>query len=179
VNAQQDVVVPVIRFATEDDLDLLEAIENDADALFIERFQPDGWTRAMSGRWRAVQPGFLLVAGEPDGRVAGFAHVLEIGGGAHLEQLAVPPADGRRGHGRALVLAALEEAGRRGHDRLTLRTYADVPWNAPFYARLGFTESDPDTDLLRRLVTEEARLGLDRYGRRVQLAAVTGVLGPR
>ena len=172
--------MPSIRFATDDDLDLLEGIENEADELFIERFRPERWGRASTGRLRAAQPGFLLVAAESDGGEAvGFAHVLEVDGGAHLEQLAVRPATGRRGHGSALVRAALEEAARRGHDRVTLRTYADVPWNAPFYARLGFVESEPETDFLRALVTVETDLGLERYGRRVQLSADSAVLGPR
>lgn len=175
--------MPDIRFANEADLDLLEDIENDADRVFLERFAPDDWSPAASGRVRALQPGFLLVVGSDEDGPVGFAHVLELGGCAHLEQLAVRPAAGRRGHGRALVEAALAEAARRGYDRLTLRTYADVPWNGPFYARLGFVESEPDTDLLRDLLGEEARLGLQRYGRRVQMTAVTaadpGVRSPR
>ena len=176
--------MPAIRFATEADLEVLAAIEDDADGLFLERFRPETWSPAPSGRFRAAQPGFLLVAAEhEDGEAEGFAHVLEVDGGAHLEQLAVRRASARRGLGRALVQAALAEAGRRGHDRVTLRTYADVPWNAPFYARLGFVETEPDTDRLRALIAEEARFDLERYGRRVQMAAGTtaqnGVRRPR
>ena len=158
--------MPAVRFATGADLELLEDIENDADRLFLERFAPDDWSPAVSGRERAAQPGFLLVVAQRDEHEpVGFAHVLELRGTAHLEQLAVRTAFGRHGYGRALVDAALAEAGRRGHDRVTLRTYADVPWNAPFYSRLGFVESEPDTDDLRGLLAEEARLGLERYDR--------------
>jgi GNAT superfamily N-acetyltransferase len=161
-----------IRFATDGDLDLLEDIENDADHLFLDRFQPEEWGPASAGRSRAAHSGFLLVAID-DQEVVGFAHVLEVVGGAHLEQVAVRVAAGRRGHGGRLVEAALVEAGRRGHDRLTLRTYADVPWNAPFYARLGFAESEPDGAFLRDLVDVETRLQLDRHGRRIQMTAPT------
>ena len=176
--------MPAIRFATEADLDALAGIEDDADRLFLERFQPEAWYPAPSGRSRAEQPGFLLVAAErQDDEAAGFAHVREVDGGAHLEQLAVRRTAARRGHGRALVQVALAEAAHRGHARVTLRTYADVPWNAPFSARLGFVESAPDTDHLRALVDEEARFDLERYGRRVQMTARTsaqnGVPGPR
>ena len=66
-----------------------------------------------------------------------------------------------------------DETARRGHGHLTLRTYAAVPWNAPFYATLGFVESEPDTDALRELVALEERLGLDRWGRRIQMTAPT------
>jgi GNAT superfamily N-acetyltransferase len=120
--------VPAIRFATEADVDALAAIEDDADRLFLERFHPETWSPAPSGRSRAEQPGFLLVAAEhEDGEAEGFAHVLEVDGGAHLEQLAVRLASARLGYGGALVRAALAEAGCRGYDRVTLRTYADVP----------------------------------------------------
>lgn len=98
-------------------------------------------------------------------------HVVETGGAAHLEQLSVLPAVGRRGHGRALVESAKTEAAGRGHERITLRTYADVPWNAPFYASCGFEESEPDTPFLLALVALERRLGLDRHGRRIQMTA--------
>lgn len=156
----------VIRFARDEDLDLLAGIEDDADRLFVERFRPAVWGSATSGRVRAAQPGFLLVAVEDD-RVVGFAHVLEQDG-AHLEQIAVRRDAGRRGHGSALVLAALEEAGRRGHAAITLHTYAYVPWNAPYYAALGFEEVGPAPDPV-----------LERYGRRIRMRASTGVPGPR
>lgn len=89
----------------------------------------------------------------------------------HLEQLSVSPAFAQRGLGRALTEAAKRHAGERGHSRITLRTFADVPWNAPFYATVGFAEEEPSTAFHRSLVEVEARLGLDRYGRRVQMGA--------
>lgn len=160
----------MIRFAREEDLDLLAGIEDDADRRFIERFRPEHWGSAVSGRTRAEEPGFLLVAVEEE--VVGFAHVLERDGlerdGAHLEQLAVRPTSGRRGHGRALVRAGLAEAARRGHEVMTLETYADVPWNAPFYSALGFVETGAAADP-----------ALERYGRRVRMTASTAVPGPR
>lgn len=65
----------------------------------------------------------------------------------------------------------MDEARSRGYELLTLRTYADVPWNAPFYARVGFVETEPTTDFHKLLVEVEERLGLARYGRRVQMTA--------
>jgi predicted GNAT superfamily acetyltransferase len=95
--------------------------------------------------------------------------VLEIDGVAHLEQLSVVPTCGRRGYGRKLIEDSMAEAGKRGYDELTVRTYADVPWNAPFYGTCGFTETEPVTDFHRRLASLEKELGLDRYGRRIQM----------
>lgn len=161
-----------IRHSTPNDYPALESIENSADQLLVERLRPDSWDPAPSGLARAEEPGFVLVAEETQtGAVVGFVHVLERDGIAHLEQVSVLPQHGRRGHGRRLVEAAMEEARHRGHDSLTLRTYADVPWNAPFYARLGFVETQPATDFHALLVDVEERLGLNRYGRRVQMTA--------
>lgn len=58
----------------------------------------------------------------------------------HLEEVDVHPAHGRRGVGERLVEEVCEWAARSGYSQLTLTTYRDLPWNMPFYARLGFTE---------------------------------------
>jgi GNAT superfamily N-acetyltransferase len=150
----------------------IETIENAADQLLIDRLMPDVWEPAASGESRAAEPGYSLVAEATDtGTVIGFVHVLETDQIAHLEQLSVLPEHGRRGCGRMLVEAAKAEARDRGHHWMSLRTYADVPWNAPFYARIGFTETEPATDFHRHLVEVEDRLGLSRYGRRIQMTA--------
>lgn len=157
-----------IRAARAEDLPATETIETLADALLIERFRARDWPPATSAAERARTPGFVLVA-ENAAEIAGFVQVIEAEGHAHLEQLSVLPSHTRRGCGRLLVAAALDEARRRRHRRLTLRTYADVPWNASFYASCGFRESEPDTEFLRRLVAGERRLGLFAHGPRVQM----------
>ncbi|GAB3154366.1 hypothetical protein GCM10027058_24680 [Microbacterium neimengense] len=111
----------------------------------------------------------IVVAEGADGAVVGFVHILEFDGGAHLEQVSVLPAFGGRGIGRALVEAAKDAAREAGYAKLTLRTFADVPWNAPFYASAGFAIEEPSDDFHRMLVETEARLGLDRLGLRVQM----------
>jgi GNAT superfamily N-acetyltransferase len=161
-----------IRFAEARDIARLEEIENRADKLLIDFVGPDNWEVASAGHERAAIPGFIFVAsGTPRGDAVGFVDVVELAGLAHLEQLSVFPEHGRHGIGRALVQAALGEASRRGYRSITLRTYADVPWNAPFYVTCGFVESEPDTPFHRSLVETEGRLGLDRGGRRVQMSA--------
>ena len=161
----------LIRPVTPRDRELLAPLEEAADAVLTDLLRPDRWLPAESGEARAAQPGFILVA-EVNGIVVGFVHVLEIDG-AHLEQLSVHPSHARRGLGRALVIAAQAEAGRRGHERITLRTFRDVAFNAPFYATVGFVESAPSTEFERSLVEVETRLGLDRYGPRIQMTAPT------
>ncbi|WP_234401573.1 GNAT family N-acetyltransferase [Thermobifida halotolerans] len=79
----------------------------------------------------------VLVAGRPP---VGLAALTVLDGDAHLEQIAVRPDHGRRGIGTALLEAACAEARRLGHRRITLTTFRDLPWNAPWYARHGFAE---------------------------------------
>ena len=160
-----------VRPAREADLPRLAAIEDSGVALFEEALGDLSGdvlaSSAPSGQERAARPGFLLVAGDPP---VGFVHVLDLDGHAHLEQVSVLPAAGRRGVGAALVRAAMAQAAAQGHDALTLCTYADLPWNGPFYARLGFREVEP-TGHLAGLRQHEQHLGLDRHGRRTAMRA--------
>lgn len=156
-----------VRSAAPEDLPLLAAIEDAGDRLFDELFGGTGWPPADSGEERAAEPGFLLVAtdGAP---VVGFAHVLDLGGRWHLEQVAVDPPHQRRGHGAALLEAVAAEVSRRGGREVTLRTYAAVPWNGPWYARHGWVEvADPPWHA--DLVAGEERMGLPRHGRRIAM----------
>lgn len=165
----------VLRSARPTDDSAIEQIESAADALLIERFGAVDWPPPTLSADRALLPGFVLVAEDRsvDARpaVIGFVHVLLVDGHAHLEQLSVHPSYGRRGIGRRLVGAAMSEARERGLSRMTLRTYVDVPWNAPFYASCGFIPSEPDSPLLRRLIQTEHDLDLFQYGARVQMTA--------
>ncbi|MCI1020074.1 GNAT family N-acetyltransferase [Microbacterium sp. C5A9] len=162
----------VIRSAAADDAQIIRMIETQADALLTDSLGAPEWPPAGDALERLGAPGFVLILEDPDdSSPVGFVHVLDADGHAHLEQLSVLPSSGRQGFGRLLVDAALREARERGYTRITLRTYAEVPWNAPFYASCGFLESLPETAFQRGLVETEAGLGLDRYGRRVQMTA--------
>jgi GNAT superfamily N-acetyltransferase len=154
-----------VRPAEPRDLPLLAAIEDAGDARFAERFGGVDWPPADSGEDRAAEPGFLLVTGDP---VVGFAHVLAVDDAWLLEQVVVHPDHGRRGLGSALLEAVADEVARRGGREVTLRTYADVPWNAPWYARHGYVVVDPPTAHAAVLAAEE-RYGMRRYGARVSM----------
>jgi len=160
----------MIRPAVAADAEVLHAIEAHADALLIESLGAPEWPPAGDGAERLASPGFVLVIEDPaESSPVGFVHVLDADGHAHLEQLSVLPSSGRQGYGRRLVGAALDAARERGYTRMSLRTYAEIPWNAPFYASCGFLESIPETPFQRSLVETEASLAIDRYGRRVQM----------
>lgn len=154
--------VQTVRPAELSDLAGLAAIEAEGDLRFDELFGGVDWGLPRTGSDRAAESGFLLVAGEP---AVGFAHVVERVGTAHLEQLAVRTSRTRKGVGSALIEACCVEAARRGYTELSLTTYADVPWNAPYYRGLGFIEVAHPRGELGRHLSEE--VGLEVHGRRV------------
>lgn len=159
----------MIRVPRRDELERLRAIEVAAGALFAGIGMDDIAAHEPAStdeldRYRIDGRAFCC---EVDGVVAGYALVDVVDGAGHLEQLSVDPAFGRRGLGRALVEHVCAWARRSGFDSVTLTTFRDVPWNAPYYARLGFVvlEADGLGPELRRLVAEEAAHGLDPAAR--------------
>ncbi|MFG2771062.1 GNAT family N-acetyltransferase [Streptomyces sp. NPDC048350] len=109
-----------------------------------------------------------------------------VDGAAHIEQVSVHPAAARRGVGRALIDHLATEAAAQGLTALTLTTFTEVPWNAPYYARLGFrplADSDPQlTAGLRAIQRAEAAHGLATWPRvcmRRELAGAGAAPAPR
>ncbi len=158
----------MIRLATADDLALLPEIELAAAQLFLDYADVLGLdedllqsTRSLEELRQAQVKGLLWVAVDALDRPVGFALAVELEGHLHLEEMDVHPSRGRCGLGTALVQAVCAAARERGQS-VTLSTFRDVPFNAPFYAKMGFHELE-DSELtpgLRRLREEEARRGL-------------------
>ena len=107
-----------------------------------------------------------------DEALIGFAASAAFDDGLHLWELAVRHEAQGRGAGRALVSAVVAEGRRRVMPSVTLTTFRAIPWNAPFYARLGFVEL-AGADLNARLAAilkREIRHGLsDRCAMRLTL----------
>jgi GNAT superfamily N-acetyltransferase len=111
--------------------------------------------------------GRLWVKTGVDDRPAGFLISDVVDGCVHVEQLSVDPGNARRGLGRALLDHAAERAATAGVPALTLTTFADVPWNAPYYVRCGFRVLDDEeiTAGLQAIRQREASFGMDRWPR--------------
>lgn len=97
------------------------------------------------------------------------AYLLDdvVDGHAHVEQVSVDPAHAGHGYGRVLIEHLAERARAAGRGALTLTTFTEVPWNGPYYVRLGFRfladdELGPGLWAIRR--AEIAR-GLDHWPR--------------
>jgi GNAT superfamily N-acetyltransferase len=130
-----------VRPAQEQDLPHLPEIE----AATAKLFAPLGLDELFSpsaDRLAQIRPyfdaGHIWVAVYDDGDPVGFAMAAVIDGGAHLEEVDVLPDYGRRGIGSALIERVCQWA--RDHELATiaLSTQKNVPWNMPFYEKLGF-----------------------------------------
>ncbi|BAS14921.1 acetyltransferase [Arthrobacter sp. Hiyo8] len=93
--------------------------------------------------------------------------IEHLDGNAHVEQLSVHPSHARQGLGSELLDVAEKWAQAQGLEWLTLTTFRDVPWNAPYYRRLGFEELGPELldDGLRGILECEGLVGLSRWPR--------------
>jgi len=154
-----------VRPARAADLPALAAIERAAGALFADAGIVGAFLAETTPAERlreAHADGLLWVATDPGDRPVGFALASVLDSGPHLEELDVHPDFGRRGLGAALVAAVLDWARAAGHGGLTLVTFRDVPWNAPFYERLGFRSLAADAlgAGLRERLASEAERGL-------------------
>ncbi|MFC8452471.1 GNAT family N-acetyltransferase [Kitasatospora sp. NPDC057223] len=156
-----------IRPAVTDDLPLLRSIERAAGAGFRGIGMPeiaDDEPLPEAGLARYLTRGTALVVADGTDRPVAYLIAEPVDGALHIEQVSVHPGYARRGLGRALIdhLAAHTDA-----PALTLTTFADVPWNAPYYKRCGFGPlADADlTPGLREIRRQEAAHGLDRWPR--------------
>ena len=117
------------------------------------------WTEGLT---RAATEQRAWVAIDDLGAVIGFAVAWVIDGEGHLDELAVVPAHGRRGVGRALVDEVLAWTAARGLPSVTLITFRDVPWNGPYYEKLGFEAVTALTPKLQAAVDQGATWGVKR-----------------
>jgi len=165
------VATPVYRITTARprDLSLLPAIELAAARLLVGHAPQSVLSETTAEEiLRAAQArGHLWVALAEDVPV-GFARVEVLDARvAHLEELDVHPEHGCRGIGTRLVTRVCAWAAMAGYREVTLTTFREVPFNMPFYSRLGFVVIPPAelSPALHVVVDDESRRGLDQRSR--------------
>ncbi|MDD7917095.1 GNAT family N-acetyltransferase [Actinomycetospora callitridis] len=158
-----------IRPARPDELETLRELEIAAGAPFrdlgMDPIADDAPPSTVALRSALERDGLWII--EDGGVVAGYLMDDVVDGEAHLEQVSVHPDHARRGLGARLVEDLVARARADGHHAVTLTTFVDVPWNGPYYARLGFRPL-ADDELgpgLRAVRRAEIAKGLDRWPR--------------
>ena len=166
-----------LRPSREVELPLIGALEKSSDAQFRAAgmgLVADAPVPDLATYLEAHRAGRLLVASSSTGLLVGFVRIEIVDGDAHVEQVSVHPDHQRQGVGRALLEAAEQWARAHDHARMTLTTFRDVPWNGPFYARLGWDVLPehawrPELAAARH---HERALGLDQWPRQAMFKQV-------
>jgi GNAT superfamily N-acetyltransferase len=166
-----------VTLAGDEHLAAIGPIELAAATMFSEADLPSGI------RYRVSEPSFLRDA-QKDSRIwvaltgsrvpVGFALATLVNDEAHLDEVDVLPNYGQQGIGTELVNAVANWARSSGHSSLTLITFRHLPWNAPFYEKLGFVRlRTAELSVgLAELIEEEGKAGIDvskRIGMRMTL----------
>jgi GNAT superfamily N-acetyltransferase len=160
----------LIRAARPDELSTLQDIEVAAGAMFLNMGMDavaEDPPPELSDLATWPRAGHILVATDTVDLPVAYLLLEELDGWAHIDQVTVHPDHARQGLGRSLILEAGRWAAKRGLQGLTLTTFLDVPWNAPYYRRLGFREVPENhwSAGIRRVVAAETAHELNRWPR--------------
>lgn len=135
-----------IRPIGEDEMALLPVIERRSDQRYIDAgffseddIGPEDFTLARYQQ----SGGDTLVAVDGNDLPIGFVHYVRLEQGLHIEELSVVPEWGRKGIGTALIDRVKALALDVGAFAVTLSTDILVPWNTPYYEKLGFEAVSP------------------------------------
>lgn len=132
-----------LRLARIEDAEQMPPIEARAGGLFasvpgLEELAGQH-TLPVERLQRYIRKGHCLVA-HADERMIGWIATEPFGRELHIWEFNVDPDFQRHKIGSGLLRACLIDAANSGFKAVTLTTFRDVAWNAPFYARLGFEE---------------------------------------
>jgi GNAT superfamily N-acetyltransferase len=130
-----------IRSARIEELTQLAPIEQAAAIRFRDTpyaFLADGEPLLIEFIQQRFQAGQVWVAVDRDDIVIGFAITHEVDWTLYLQKIDIAPEHGQRGIGKALVETVQTWGARSGYAVMSLSTFRNLPWNAPFYTKLGF-----------------------------------------
>ncbi len=164
-----------IRSACAGDLKFLEEVELAAARMFPTDVIPEhvrNQALSLETLESAQKEGRLFIAVDKEEKPAGFIAVRRNVDEAYIIELDVHPDHQRKALGRALIGKAVEWSISQKCSALTLTTFSSIPWNAPYYERLGFKrlEDDEISDALIKQLAYEKKRGLnDRVAMRKTL----------
>lgn len=161
-----------VRLARPDDAPQLPLIEQSAGKAFrgtVHDWVADDESEPPEAYLPMIAGGEVLVA-EADDAVVGYVRIGQEGDELHVFELDVRSEQQGRGVGKALMAAARDEARARACSAMTLTTFSNLPFNAPFYERLGFVALAAPSPRLAAILAREAERGLtDRCAMRAVL----------
>lgn len=157
----------LIQPAQESDLFYLAAIEQAAASVF----PPDSIPESLRSDHvplpvlrQALSHSALSVARDQQKRPVGFALLAFVEHLAVLMEIDVHPDHARQGLGSKLISEVVSRSRELGYKAVYLTTFVHIPWNAPFYAKLGFKilEVPNIPDPLLKMLAQERGRGMEQ-----------------
>jgi ribosomal protein S18 acetylase RimI-like enzyme len=154
-----------IRPATSEDFAALKAVELASFETLRGAGAVDGNPSASSDEelQQYLDNRLLLVGCDPEGNVVGYCGGYVTEDFLHIGEMDVHPDWQRKGLGRRLLTMLINEGRARKLAGATLTTDRFAPFNAPFYATLGFrlVEKEGNLPRLKKILEAESGEGLD------------------
>lgn len=127
-----------IRRAAPEDASALSSCIDAAYATYADRISD--LPSVSEGCAEDIASNQVWVAVQGDEIIGGLFLILQ-NEYVKLANLAVHPAHGGKGIGRALIELSEREAKRQGYDEMRLNTHAEMPENIALYRHLGWVET--------------------------------------
>jgi predicted N-acetyltransferase YhbS len=169
-NTMQHLADVTFRLAAPGDAETVRTIEFEASLRFVSVGMPgiaDAPPMSLAFVERKIAAQELIVAVNAEGTCVGFVMFEPQPARIYIQELDVLTSHAGRRIGAALIEQVAQLARSRQIMQLVLSTYREVPWNAPYYRRLGFRDIDEaelDVALRARRDAHIAR-GLDESKR--------------
>jgi GNAT superfamily N-acetyltransferase len=169
------------RRAKQSDVLHFPDIEHSAARAFLA-FSELAWlaeasSKSKTDHRRLVDAGTTWIVAGPSDAPVGFLSGERIGlFTLHIWELSVRHDAQRQGLGRALFRELFCWSAQNNLSELTLTTFRDVPWNAPFYERLGFKilkEGDLSMEL-NTILKKETANGMNPEARCAMMKRLPG-----
>jgi len=154
-----------IRLARDEDFKFFKKIDKASTELFsqygcdISHIESAGeeYYREITGRHA------IYVAHTDTNKLIGFCAVKIADANAYIAEISVLPEYSKQGIGTRLLEHAIYWAEINDFEYITLTTFKDIIFNAPFYKKFGFKEFIPDAlwPEIKRIRKAEHDIGLE------------------
>ncbi|EMA3642425.1 GNAT family N-acetyltransferase [Providencia stuartii] len=167
-----------IRQAQPCDAKKLPTIERSAAQVFRGHHQfawiADDEVQSEQDHLQFIQDNREWVAVDNDDQPIGFINVDKLTHSLHIGEISVCQSWQGKGVGRALIQHILHYALQHHFDYVTLTTFREIPWNAPYYQRFGFSIIDEEAlpTELEEILQQEIDAGFnaaDRCAMRIKI----------
>lgn len=161
-----------IRDAQLSDIDALIWVEKSAVQAFLS-IPKLAWlaqtdTLPVEYHYQFIEHDYSAVAVDETKHVVGFMYAKQYENDLYILEFDVDVTKQKQGIGQQLIRYMMNKAKHDGFKRITLTTFNDVPWNLPFYEKLGFKIwHQPLPEYLKHKIQREIDFGLDSASRSV------------